>query len=191
LVAAAALSQSDQAAFRVSLVPRPEARETRASLFDFASSGAPVPPEDILSYLDPELYPPSDHTLAFVLQTESSARAPDANMVIDFHAQGENTTVSATAESSVLASEVERIRSSRLRMPLRLAEYDVDWRNITTTTRGASFEPSRITRMTLARFDDTDLEASFLTWETPTSCSAPPCACPCYRDGEGQPFATP
>jgi len=160
-----ALNMSDL----VAIVSYEPTGETAASMFDFTLLGNPVTPEEILPYMDPEVYPPDSYTYTTNVIT-GTVPSTGIRMLSGFilDESSENTDVVVDSSSTILDYTADLSSAPTLPIAAGEAEIEFDWSEIETNGLGQPFEATQITRALVAHYsvDTEELESRFLELET-------------------------
>lgn len=176
-----------------------EKKLTEAGLFEFTSAGTPLDPETILPFFDAEAYPPSEQTYTLMIaSSETLGRGTRMIQAFRLNPASTNTLVEMTDASTRVEYSVDLRSHERTLIPLGTGDISIDWEDMTTTARGETFVPTAITRVVVARYDESvaELEERFLDlelisedmWQADVS-SGTTLAFSSLRNDAGQPFA--
>jgi hypothetical protein len=140
---------------------------TSAKLFQFSNSGAP-PQSDILSFLDPDAYPPEKYTYT-LMTSDSTELGQGVRMIQSFHVSNSvtDTTVKITSDSTKLQWEAHIQNAQVTAIPAGQGAITMDWTDMKTNALGNPFVPSSITKVLVGRYSETiaELEQKFLDIE--------------------------
>jgi hypothetical protein len=149
----------------------PDGSTTQTDLFSLGSAGEPVPEEDLLSYFDSDSvdYDPTQYTHLLLAQRGTTI-GKDVLMMKTFtlDSNTSDTALSLDAASTVLSYSVDLRSLRRVGVPAEEAQITIDWMGLTTNMMGNPFIPTKITRVTVAHFEDMtvcDMESAFIHLE--------------------------
>jgi hypothetical protein len=154
-------------------LPTQNARDA-ASLLEIRSpSGGTLEPEVLLEYVDPNVYPPEDHTY-LVMVAEGTAFGHGTKMIalFDPDPEEENTEIHLDDDSTILHYTADLTSLDRVILPAGTTDVVLDWNDdevLTTTAMGQPWFPTRITDVQIAHFQTwtpDDLQGKFLDLET-------------------------
>ena len=137
-----------------------------------APGGIEMSPEALLEYVDPEIYPPSEHVWIVTLNT-GRAFGQGIRLLAFFQpSEGEaGTTVALTNDSTTLSYTVDLTQLEPIPIPQLAGDVTVSWVDVdqlTTNGMGAAWVPTRITDVAIAHYVGytvADLEEQFLLLE--------------------------
>ena len=134
--------------------------------------GIQLSSEALLEYVDPEIYPPSEHVWVIMLAT--GGVFGQGTRLLAFLQPSEDetsTTVRLTNDSTTLSYTVDLTELKPISIPEHAADVTVSWVDVdqlTTNGMGATWVPTRITDVAIAHYPDytiAELEEQFLLLE--------------------------
>ena len=144
-----------------------------ANYFDVITpSGSTLPEEDLLEYVDTDLYPPEDYTYTLML-AEGEVFGQGTLLIEFFRPDPEesNTVVKMTNDSTVLDFTVDLMSQDRIVLPSGTSDIVFDWSDdeaLVNNALGNDFVPTKITDVMIGHYRDLtpeDLEDVFLDIE--------------------------
>jgi hypothetical protein len=163
----------DELAQRDLLVPgmvKTQKSKTSVGLFDFQSiAGQPLEREMLLAYLNPEVYPPAEHSYTMVIASGEVA-GRGSRMLKSFRLDPAVTSTQVVMDNSStnLTYDANLTSLRPTAVPAGSANVSVEWSEIAVNAMGREFVPNRIEEVMVAKYSLTpaELEARFLDLET-------------------------
>jgi hypothetical protein len=143
---------------------------TSAGLFEFQSlAGEPFEPEVWLSYLNPEVYDPAEHSYTIVAASGEMA-GQGSRMLKAFRLDPALTSTEVVIDDSSTNPTYDADLTSLqpTAVPAGSAEISIEWNELAVNAMGRAFVPNGIDEVIVAKYSLTpsELETRFLDLET-------------------------
>jgi hypothetical protein len=143
----------------------PTAGQTSGGLKDMTEFGNPIDYGQVLSFLDPTVYPPDAHSYTVVAYSGTNPKQGTRMLrVISMDSTSTNTSVTLDSNSAKVNFMADLHTLTPSYVPAGMAGITLDWKNLKKNGLGRDFVPTSITKIRVGKYSKSvaDMEKGFL-----------------------------